>query len=226
MEAFTASVTQLPSGKLVFRKATELGRLKDFPEGELGLPVIVLGAYRAKTSEGFSGVITPEHYAGKFMLAGGCGLGWGPTDLETGKRKGDALRPMTNKDEEDFSVFYVPEPTLRKIPGAKNSNVATADAALAGLSILARMHKEVIVEEGQSDYVEAWSLKPKSGAEFRPQFPDEHRLDIFGEGEKIPRYAPRIRKPPVPATAEGGEAVLPIDPNLDEFVEVVELPKN
>lgn len=223
LEAFTASVTQLPSGKLVIRKATELGRLKDLPNMELGLPVILLGTYRAQTSEGFAGVCDPEEFSGRYTLAGGCGLGWGPADSETGKQKGEALRPMTDKEGTLFPLWYIPEATLQKMNVAGNSNTATADAALSGFSLLARMRKEVLITEGQSDWVNAWSLKSKKGSAARAEFPPEHRLDVFNEGEKIPKYAPHIRKPLVPTTGEGGETVVqPIDPNLDEFVEVDE----
>lgn len=206
MGAFTASITQLPSGKLVIRKATELGCLKDFPDGELELPVLLLGAYSAQSSAGFSGAIAPEYYAGKYVLAGGCGLGWGQADPTTEKRKGDALRPLTNKQGEEFPLLYIPEPTLRKIKGASNSNVATADAAVAGFRLLARMRKEVLIEEGQSDYADAWSLRPKLGEGFRPEFPAEHRPDIFREAVASPE-----EKGPPPI----------VNPN-DEFVEVDE----
>jgi len=209
MEAFTASVTQLPSGRLVIRKGAEIGPLKDFPDGELGFPVLTLGAYSAQSSCGFSGAIAPEYYAGQFVLAGGLGLGYGVVDPVTNKQKGDALRPLTNKKGESFSLTYVPEPTLRKLKGNSNSNFATANAAVAGFRLLARLRQEVVIEEGQSDHANAWSLKPKRGADFHPQFPAEHRPEIFGEASVSPM--------------EGGEISPPfVADDGDEFVEVVE----
>lgn len=211
LEAFTASITSLPSGRLVVRKATELGRLKDLPDGELGLPVLVLGAYSAQSSCGFSEVFTPEFASGHHKMAGGCGLGYMSRHPETGipMRKGDALRSLTNKKGEDFSLWYIPEPMLRKLKGAGNSNVATADAAIAGHKLFARMHKEFVIVEGQSDWANAWSLKPKKEGVFRPEFPVEHRPEVFRETIVSPEEG-------------GGTISLPVvDPN-DEFVEVDE----
>lgn len=206
MEAFTASITQLPSGRLVIRKAAEICCLKDLPDGEIGLPVLIMGSYTAQSSCGYSGAVAPEYYAGQFILAGGLGLGYGVVDPETGKKKGGTLRPVTNKKGEHFSLFYVPEPTLRKVKGHSNSNTATAAAAVAGFKLLARMRKEVIVEEGQSDYADAWSLKPKEGAELRPKFPEEHRPEIFGEAQASPKE----------------EKVFIVAECDDEFVEVMD----
>jgi len=207
IDAFTASVTQLPSGRLVLRKATDLGCLADLPDGPVGLDVMTLGGYSAQSSGGFSEVIAPEYYAGGYELAGGCGFGYGAPDPVTGKKKGDALRPMTNKRGAGHPLIFVPEPTLRKVGGAKNSNPATATAGVAGLQLLARMRGEVVVAEGQSDWARAWALRPKPGAE-HPIFPAEHRPEIFGEAQASPN--------------ENSSFSAPAD--IDEFVEVDETP--
>lgn len=180
ISVFAASVTEAADRGLVLRKAADIGRLADLG-GEIPHTVIILGAYSAQSSAGFTVVVRPTHHYPRH-LAGGAGLGWDGHDAEGRPcRKGDALRPITTRDGgHHVATVLSGGCSLTKVGGQGNSNHATADAAVAGLQLRAAMLGEVVVIEGQSDFVSGWAFKPTvPGNGLGGEFPAEHRPEVF-----------------------------------------------
>lgn len=206
LQVYAASVTEATDRGLVLRKAADLGNLGELSGGEISQTVIILGGYSAQSSGGFVTVAKPEGFHDRF-LTGAAGLGWGIGE----GRKGDALRPMTDRHGKKFSLtVIIGGCSLTKISGHKNSNLATAYAAFAGLQLRAQMRGEVIVLEGQSDYTLGWAFKPvQSQNGLGGEFPPEHRGDVFA-----PKTAPE-------QSASTPSDLSPVVSD-DEFVEVEE----
>ena len=201
LQTFTASVTEAADKGLVLRKAAELGRLKDLSGAEIPQTIILLGDYVAQSSAGFTRTYLPKYYYRRF-LSGGSGFGW----EKEGKRKGDALRRIRGYNGEQIPVVVIHGAVMVPIEDHKNSNVATADAALAGLELRASLRKEVVLAEGQSDYVRGWAFKPITNSRgIGGDFPPEHQVGIF----------PAPAATPAPGTGMGPA-------NDNDFVEVQE----
>ncbi len=182
LRVFVASVTKT-SGGVVLRKAAELGGIENLEEKRIDMPVFVTGAYQARSSGGFvEPIVALNHHS--IQWVGGCGFGREITNPETGlvSRKGDGLRPFVKPVE----GYLMPSgTTVNIVPTHRNSNRATAEAALAGLRFLAQeggyggKSQVMLIAEGQSDVTKAWSLTgPSSGGETtaysrHPEFPDE-----------------------------------------------------
>ena len=208
LQVFAASVTEAADRGLVLRKAADLGGLGELSGGEIPQTVILLGGYAAQSSAGFAEVVRPDHFYQRF-LTGAAGFGWGTGD----GRRGDALRPMTNRRGEKISVtVIVGGCSLTKVGGHRNSNTATAYAAFAGLKLRAQMRGEIIALEGQSDYTTSWPFNPTQPQNgLGGEFPAEHRGDIF---------APKpSSESEVPTTNDSPSEIV----DGDEFVEVEEV---
>lgn len=195
LEVFSASVTQAANGGIVLRKAAGLGTLSDMKEGDyIPYTIMFLGKYSAQSSEGFVEVFTPQNHHTRF-LEGGAGLGW----LSAGCRKGDCLRPVTDRRGEKFSLTVVEGGcVMTKVTTHTNSNKETAHAALLGLRLRSEMTGELVLVEGQSDTTQGWTFRfNRKQNGLRTSFPAEHRQDVFDgkkkEKEKI--EAPEQDKP-------------------------------
>jgi hypothetical protein len=221
LNVFSASVTETVARGLVLRRAADLGRLSDLSgEGNIPHTVILLGSYAAQSSAGFTAVLRPAQHYDRWV-AGGAGLGWHSYDDQAGHvvRRGDGLRAITDREAKTLRCTVISGGcSLVKIGGQGNSNVATAEAAMAGLRLRAEMRGEVIVAEGQSDRMSGWAFKAVvSSNGLGNTFPPEHREEIFAGilATPVPSDRPAVRRvrrvapPTPPATADGG----------DEFVE-------
>lgn len=176
LQMFSASVTTLKNGLIILRKAAELGSLYEMPEGEIPQTVMFLGDYTAQSSAGFIKVARPSNWFA-CILAGACGLGWNSPD----GRRGDALRPIKNRQGGRFSLVVIEGGcTMTRVGVHQNSNRATAAAAVAGMEFRAEMREEIVLIEGQSDAVLGWAFKPnQEQCGMGGEFPPEHRVDVF-----------------------------------------------
>jgi hypothetical protein len=176
LEVFSASITEAPDHGIVIRKAADLGPLKELSGGEIPQTVILLGSYAAQSSSGFTHVALPRGYYRRF-LTGAAGLGW---DSKNGRR-GDALRPINDRAGEKFSLVVISGGcSMTPLGGNKNSNPSTASAAVEGFTLRAAMRGEVVLIEGQSDYVKGWVFKPiRAQNGLGDTFPPEHRGEMF-----------------------------------------------
>jgi len=215
---FVASVTEAQEGntsQLVLRHALDLGKFDTLlasSEAEVyegggvtrtrrvfraEMPVILMGQYSARSSAGHVTVVAP----GRF--------GYGGDEASDGHRQvtvvGGLGGPLSKKGLRvlgvPISATLVRGPVvIAELPGAGNSNCASADAAMAGVRLLANTdRKSVFLAEGQSDttYVVRLRSAGETGTETR--FPTEHRSEMFARASIIRRmlsgqeYRSRVR---------------------------------
>ncbi len=160
--------------KLVLRKGVEIGVLSDIVGWKMPYPVLVLGEYSAQSSGGYTKQIGSDAF--NIVVLGAAGFGVVGSD---GIRRGDSLRPF---DEPVPATLFPSWTRLSEFKTHKNSNVATAYAALSGLKLIANVNSDTFfLVEGQSDYTAAVSFirEPKGLFEELPIFKNEHRADIF-----------------------------------------------
>jgi len=212
LAVFSASVTRAQADneqQLVVRHALDMGYLGELLEsteqqeyisgghvvvGEYRkvrrffskLPVLLLGSFQAKSSQGFVDVLFGNRafveMAGsqrvafndhrKVLVVGGLGRPFG---------KG-GLKVLSNPIE----GVLIEGPIEVSLPeGAGNLNEATAAAACAGAELLASVSfSSVFVIEGQSNYSTVYRFssrrkKPEIGGKMYSTFPPEHREEMF-----------------------------------------------
>ena len=196
LSMYTCAATQLQDGRIVLRKGADIQPIHKIDEWTTGYAILVLGSYQAQSSAGFT-----EVYAWNLNwreVAGGIGFTW---ENSTGIH-GKALRRFRK------GVHGVLIPNGGKISrlntNDQNSNTRTAEAAMLGLQMGGIGEDNVLIIEGQSDYVKAWSITHIPSKTEQIKFPPEHREDIFEEeGEVV-----HIIEPSEPNTV-----ATPTDPN-------------
>ena len=173
---YAASATQLPGdpSKIVLRKGVDIGGIWMLHGTDVAYPIVVVGSYMAKSSFGHVTQIGEENFF-PVTFVGGAGFGF---ENEAGERKGDALRRF----KKPLKATLLPAGVrVFCVETHKNSNVATAGAAFTGLCLRAKGNKRLFfLAEGQSDYTAATGFDCL-GDNQKPEFPEEHRLDIFSE---------------------------------------------
>jgi len=166
LKIFTVSVTQV-GGELVLRFGADVGGLRDFSSYSSNLPVIMtLSGYTAMSSAGFVRLLYWPDNRNEKIVIGICGMPW--------QRKSKALarcKPM--------QVKMFPKFSIEKIETHGNSNWSTAAAAQRGIELRANINHNgsVYVIEGQSDWTNAWEIKPHG--EKIEAIPEEHRAGMF-----------------------------------------------
>ena len=190
LRAFVASVTKAQEDnpyQVVLRHALDMGCIRDLlaPKGVEGyfggevirqecrvqIPVLIMGEYSARSSAGHVTVACNDlnmfnkHHK-KVLVVGGLGPAFGKGGLKV------LTRPI--------SAVLIPGPVeIVEAEGADNSNCASAEAAIAGVKILARTDKKsTFLMEGQSDYTYVIRLRCLAEGN-EVDFPAEHRSDMF-----------------------------------------------
>lgn len=203
LRTFVASVTKAQDDnphQLVLRHALDMGNItnllapterKEYVGGgetvtrrhfRADMPVIIMGTYSAMSSAGHVTVVHAEH-AGyneatdghrKVLVVGGLGPAFG---------KG--LKVFTNP----ISSTLVRGPVeIEEVAGSGNSNCASADAAWAGVQLLANTdRKSVFLVEGQSDYTYVVRLKSSAEDGETTEFLTEHRETMFSRENIVKR---------------------------------------
>jgi len=193
LQAFVASVTQAQSDnpfQLVLRHALDMGHFQDIlalteQDVYLGggetkklkrfrseMPVIIMGEYLARSSAGHVTVHSADNWNEsrdghrKVLIVGGLGTNFGKKGLRV-------LNPIT--------ATLVRGPVeIEELAGSGNSNCASADAAWAGVKMLASVdRKAVFLVEGQSDYTYVVRLRSAAEDNATTEFPVEHREEMF-----------------------------------------------
>ena len=174
------SVTKTDTAGLVLRHGAKVGTLWDFSkkchQPPAGVPIILVPkGYEALSSGGFVDVVWKDdvHWASTYVV-GAQGM--------MGRR---ALGPIS-----PIQVLVLPDSTWIEVvdthaSGYPHSNPATAAAAVAGIELRTQLRpSSIFVIEGQSDYAVAFELIPQPREKLGelPEFPEEHRKDIFPEG--------------------------------------------
>ncbi len=195
--AFVASVTEAQEGnplQLVLRHALDIGtfdsllasseaevygdgRTRTRRQFRAEMPVLLIGEYGARSSAGHVTVVAPGSW------------GYGGDEANDGHRKvvvvGGLGGPLSKKG---LRVLGVPiagtlvrgPVVIEELPGAGNSNCASADAAMAGVRLLAGMdRKSVFLTEGQSDTTLVVRLRSAAETGSATRFPTEHRSEMF-----------------------------------------------
>ena len=202
LSAFVASVTQAQSDnpyQIVLRHALDMGHIQDIlapteREEYLGggetktrkhfcaeMPVILMGEYSARSSAGHVAVHSTDSWDEardghrKVLIVGGLGKVFG------GK---GGLKVLGNP----IVATLVRGPVeIEEFVGAGNSNCASADAAWAGVKLLAGAdRKSVFLVEGQSAYTYVVRLR-SSATEGETEFPAEHREEMFSRENIVRR---------------------------------------
>jgi len=192
-EVFASSATCLPdnSGALILRKGVKVGTVEALAGRELPHPVLVVGSYAARSSAGHVTPIGAENH-NSVVWIGGAGFGF-TSQNEEGKNvhKGFGLRPFAFP----LTGTLLPAGTrLEKVETHRNSNPGTADAAFAGLKLQSELNPRIfILAEGQSDYTSAYSFEVPEDAGY-PEFPQEHRTDIFSSEKMLNAAVCRLVK--------------------------------
>ena len=203
LNAFVASVTQAQSDnpyQLVLRHALDMGHIQDIlapteREDYLGggetktrkqflaeMPVILMGEYSARSSAGHVAIHSTDSWDEardghrKVLIVGGLGKVFGG--------KGGLLKVLGNP----IVATLVRGPVeIEEFVGAGNSNCASADAAWAGVKLLASTdRKSVFLVEGQSDYTYVVRLR-STATEGATEFPSEHREEMFSRENIVRR---------------------------------------
>lgn len=162
----------------------KVGNLHELVEGkkwsEEGHSLIVMGDYQARSSAGFATILPLMSETA--AIIGGAGFSYKKWNEE--KRideiRGKGLRPFPDMPR---AVVFWTGARVEKVSTHENSNTATAEACLAGLEVIAETmiengEEDIILCEGQSDYVQAWRISP-AGNSVEVDVPLEHRQDIF-----------------------------------------------
>jgi len=168
LEVIVVSLTRVGEGfpKLVVRFGASIGYLANFKmnfalnQTMAKYPLLVVGrGYEAQSSAGFVRLTGRED--GHVVAACGC------------------LRARGLRVINPLSVSWFARPSILDIPTGRNSNPATAAAALAAmdsrreLNMLSGEHL-LCLQEGQSDAVSGWEIRELAKEEF-PEIPPEHR---------------------------------------------------
>lgn len=173
-KTFTASVAAVGGNQhfITIRHGAAIGSAMEvFAEGSVTtLPVVTLGDYSAQSSAGFSRPISTgpdSSRVGRVRVIGGSGFGRHP---EGGLRVYG--RPI-------YGYLVPAGASVRQIkPGHGGSNPATANATFAGLELLGAMPGNLILAEGQSDYVRGLVFTVPEKATL-PEWPPEHQTEHF-----------------------------------------------
>lgn len=180
LNAFVASATKAKEGsplQLVLRHALGVGDIREVlnsaeEDGHrrfvADMPVLLMGGYAARGSAGH--VAVHGHGGNPVTVVGGLGPLFG---------KG-GLRPLGRP----IAGVLVRGPVeLEALPGASNSNQATAAAAWEGMQMLAQAdRRSAFLVEGQSDYLFVVRLRPTGATGEGPvDFPLEHRAELFSD---------------------------------------------
>lgn len=185
LKIFAASVTQLEGEgeqpfQIVLRHGLDMGNLPTLLEGgeiiRTDSPIILMGEYRARSSEGHVSVLRNSSSYGhrKVLIVGGLGPAFGRGGLRV------LQHPIR-------SVYIDgPDNKVELLAGASNSNTQTAKAAWDGVETLCSVKKtSVFLTEGQSDHMQV--IRFKSGSvealhpEIYPVLPQEHRTTMFSK---------------------------------------------
>lgn len=175
-KVFSASATRLESNAqaIILRKAVEIGTVSALHGKTVESPIIVVGEYQAKSSAGYVTVLGGEKFL-SIVWVGGAGFPGG-------------LKPF------GYPVKGTIVPAGCRVDLVQvhhNSNPATAEAALKGLSLRAQLNGSLYLVEGQSDCTSATSFEVQEDAE-APEFPEEHRSDIFSTEKMLDTVVRRI----------------------------------
>lgn len=201
LNAFVASVTLAQADnpyQLVLRHALDMGHIQDIlasteREDYLGggetknrkqfaanMPVVLMGEYSAQSSAGHVSVHSEDSWDEardghrKVLIVGGLGKAFGKGGL---KVLGNPIVATLVRGPVDIEEFA----------GADNSNCASADAAWAGVKLLASAdRKSVFLVEGQSDCTYVVRLR-STATEGATEFPTEHREEMFSRENIVRR---------------------------------------
>lgn len=178
LECFAASATCRNGNQqhIILRKAVVIGTIAELRGRVVESPILVVGSYSARSSAGHTTPLGEDNFP-KVVWIGGAGFGFDVYDEAKRERRrvADGLRPFGRP----LTGTLLPAGT--KVEGVQthsNSNPDTADAAMAGLRIVAETKRQFILTEGQSDYTSAYTFCVAEDAE-QPSFPEEHRTDVF-----------------------------------------------
>lgn len=197
------SVTEIPGKGLVLRFGAEVGSLWQLTDVDgvfrnADMPIIVaLGGYAAQSSAGFVDVMLGYRGASTRIHTHIVGIQGMPFQKKKGLSAMSnpmeviVLRPGTNITALDTHA--------RRKPGKMwHSNSATAKAAEAGVKLRTAIRpNSIFVLEGQSDYAQAWELAAERSAyaeSFSPEFPEEHRAEIFSSEKMLESAVRRLAK--------------------------------
>jgi len=201
LQAFVASVTKAQDDnpyQIVLRHALDMGHIQDIlnpTESDVYLgggetkklkrftadmPVILMGEYAARSSAGHVAIHSADSWDEsrdghrKVLIVGGLGPNFGKKGLRV------LGLPIT--------ATLVRGPVeIEELAGAGNSNCASADAAWAGVKLLASTdRKSVFLVEGQSDYTYVVRLR-STATEGATEFPAEHREEMFSRENIVRR---------------------------------------
>lgn len=202
LQTFVASVTQAQSDnpfQIVLRHALDMGHVQDIlalteQDVYLGggetkklkrfrseMPVIIMGEYSARSSAGHVAVHSADSWDEsrdghrRVLIVGGLGPNFG--------KKG--LRVLGNP----ITATLVRGPVeIEELANSGNSNCASADAAWAGVKLLASVdRKAVFLVEGQSDYTYVVRLRSAVEDGVTMEFPVEHREEMFSRENVVRR---------------------------------------
>ncbi len=181
LHTFVASVTKVQENprQLVLRDALDMGSIWRFVESKdedkekivLGMDVLLMGEYEARSSEGHVSVFSKENNRDRpSYIVGGLGEAFGKGGLKI------LSKPI--------STFLVRAPLeVRKVRTASNSNTSTANAGWRGMELLFSIvdREATFLVEGQSDYKRVIRFRPLSDSSIaNMNFPSEHQ-EMFSE---------------------------------------------
>lgn len=202
LQTFVASVTKAQDDnpyQLVLRHALDIGHIQDVlnpteQDVYLGggetkrlkrftteMPVIIMGEYTAHSSAGHVAIHSADSWDEsrdghrKVLIVGGLGPNFGKKGLRV------LGLPIT--------ATLVRGPVeIEELAGSGNSNCASADAAWAGVKLLASTdRKAVFLVEGQSDYTYVVRLRSSAEDGVTTEFPVEHRSEMFSRENIVKR---------------------------------------
>ncbi len=181
LHTFVASVTKVQENprQLVLRDALDMGSIWRFVESKdedkekivLGMDVLLMGEYEARSSEGHVSVFSKENNRNRpSYIVGGLGEAFGKGGLKI------LSKPI--------STFLVRAPLeVRKVRTASNSNTSTSNAGWRGMELLFSIvdREATFLVEGQSDYKRVIRFRPLSDSSIaNMNFPSEHQ-EMFSE---------------------------------------------
>jgi len=173
LAVYAGNVTSVDYGcghrGFVIRVAAQIGNLSDFPEKfRFEIPVVISErGYRAQSSAGFVSIDRGFNFVDYQLLIG----------------KMQLERKLQVLGHPEGIVFLAPGTCIQSVPCHGNSNPATAEAARSAMKIRAQARRNIVVSEGQSDYVKGWEFiqpDPDDAEElWQIDFPSEHRSEKF-----------------------------------------------
>gem|GEM_PF-6870798 len=172
LRTFTASVTAVKNfpNQLILRYGLKTGKLKKIIQASNGcletkMPILLMGEYSARSSAGFVEIKKESCSHHDIVVVGGLGQPFG---------KG-CLKILTIP----IAGTLIKGPAeIKKLAGMENSNPASAEAALAGVELLAELDpRSVFLTEGQSDYTYVVRIKSLAEEEEEGEIsiPPEHQ---------------------------------------------------